>query len=372
MRPLLGLHKTFVIGTDLNFQAANFPPPDILNLKDSLFAGSPDVTPFARGTAIFNAVKAGETPAKCYVVKISWVSDSRAGREGLALCRLLDHSVPNVPTLVYAFSSNRLSSQFRDFPNSPSQRHLTIIVVTLPSRCTRLIDVPLSFPSLLERFATLIKTLQLCEAAKVRHRDISTGNLLVTDQQDGHRLILNDLDCSTILDTPPPPSLSSPTARTGTLDTASIAVLMSGHNLGFRHLAFHDLESSFYTLVKVLVERLPIVFEGKPTLFGNSGASNAEVIVARQQLWLKDGFYLRDEIESSLVKAGLGSVLLLLRGIWRIKEQIVHGPGVREPEDGAEYRLAAEALAEVFGTQVVLTSEEARALEKYWTQPRTS
>lgn len=273
--------------------------------------------------------EATSRPSLNFVVKLSHVQDTRECREAITLDLLRSANVPCVPTLDYAFSTCRLNSQI-SVPLPPDgsarivPRHLTIVVTRFDGPTIRLIDAPLSFPQIAQALAGILRTLKASVKAGVIHRDISAGNLLLSFW----KAFLNDWDCARIhkedrIDITEGEGLNP--GRTGTLDMAAIAVLESGGEPGFEHLANYDLESVVYFLWNFLSLRIPNLFPpGYEVLFGVCTTKDA-ILLSRQRLWNEEPLGPKQVAVVNLFKKGMLDVVEVVTQLADLKSEIVVG-----------------------------------------------
>lgn len=351
-QPLTNLYSQCVLSPSLSssplanrtrsFHTANlgYAPPSLLLLNPDPISPNgarKDVTPFCRGTVVFNATLAPADiivneatlpplpPKPSYVVKFSHVQDTRAYREALALDLVRHARVPNTPELVFAFSTRRLDSQIA-LPLPPNigaqivPRHVTIIVTRFEAPCTHLIHAPLSFQEMARAFVDVLLVLKASVAAGIIHRDVSAGNLLFCLW----RVVFNDWDCCKIVaESRLAETEGSDQGRTGTLDMAAIAVLRLGAKEGFQHLPHHDLESVVYFLWYFLSLRLPGLLPSRVDLLFGVQTSKEAILVARMELWGARKSDAKQRAVQNLARNGMISVIEVITALAELQEKIV-------------------------------------------------
>lgn len=135
-------------------------------------------------------------------------------------------------------------------------RHLEVLVLQTPVRGSSLLTVKgLRGRHFGGIYGNILEAIvMLWDRKQIVHRDISLNNILVLP--DTYRGCLIDFDCGR---SHANPAAAGRKERRGTRDTMSIALLQNEE--GFLHQPIHDIESLFYTCLKVITTLMNSLFQ---------------------------------------------------------------------------------------------------------------
>ncbi|KAK7030407.1 hypothetical protein VNI00_014151 [Paramarasmius palmivorus] len=204
-------------------------------------------TPFGRCSRGYLAMT---LDGRLVYLKDTWRIDLPAmTKEGDIYAHLHANDIPNIPHVsahgdvvgIWQETGTRLSKGI-DKPNCPL-RHYRLV---LQEVCRRLVSFKTTW-ELLNAIKDAMKAHEVAyEKAKILHRDVSTGNIMISP--DGKRGFLIDWEFSKpVTENEMPHQVE----RVGTWQFMSCR-LVDGHNIG-RHLRSDDLESFFHVLSWVII-----------------------------------------------------------------------------------------------------------------------